>query len=177
MQSPTRIETRIRPMIETDLSQVLDIDQRSFSLPWPENAFRFELLENPNSYCWVADADGCLVGHLVCWLIVDEIHIATLAVDPDFRGQGISKELVAAGLIALIPKDAVLATLEVRAGNLAAQNLYRYFGFEIVGRRLRYYRDNGEDALLMTVSGLGPAYLAWMQAGMPEPWPVKAASS
>lgn len=160
----------IRRMQVDDLPQVQAIDRISFSTPWPKNAYRYELLENPNGHCWVAEMDNKIAGLLVCWLVVDEGHIATIAVHPDQRGLGISKKLVITGLADLISKGAVSATLEVRAGNLVAQNLYRYFGFEEVGLRKRYYKDTNEDALLMTVKPLGPDYLAWLNAGAEIPW-------
>ena len=55
------------------------------------------------------------------------------------------------------------STLEVRASNLVAQKLYEKFSYHVVGQRPRYYRDNNEDAILMTVKGLGPAYLQWLE--------------
>jgi ribosomal-protein-alanine N-acetyltransferase len=162
--------TTIRPMRVDDLPQVQAVDEISFSTPWPKNAYRFELLENLNGYCWVAEAGNRIVGLMVCWLIIDEMHIATIAVHPDCRGQGIGKQLVMTGLKALIEHGALSATLEVRAGNFAAQNLYRHFGFEQVGLRKRYYQDNGEDALLMTAEPLGAEYLAWLNSGAECSW-------
>ncbi len=107
---------------------------------------------------------------MVCWLVVDEVHISTIAVHPDYRGLSISKKMVVAGLKELIPKGALMATLEVRAGNLVAQNLYRYFGFNEVGLRKRYYKDTHENALIMTVGPLGSDYLAWLDSGAENPW-------
>lgn len=170
MPKPTTVHITVRPMRIDDLAQVQAIDEISFSTPWPKNAYRFELLENPNGYCWVVEADDRLAGMIVCWLIVDEVHIATIAVSPDYRGLGIGKGLVITGLRHLIPKGALSATLEVRAGNFVAQNLYRHFGFEVVGERKRYYQDNKEDALLMTVTPLGSDYLAWLDTGAEMPW-------
>ncbi len=157
----------IRSMQVEDLSAVREIDQLSFSLPWPESAFAYELHENPDSLLWVAaanDSNGAavIVGMIVVWLIVDETHIATIAVHPDYRGQGISKALMKAALTETVRRGFSIATLEVRANNKTAQNLYRRFGFEIVGGRPRYYRDNNEDALIMTVKGLDLLYLEWM---------------
>lgn len=164
------MKTNIRRMRVDDLPQVQAIDEISFSTPWPKNAYRYELLENPNGHCWVAEADGKIAGLLVCWLVVDEGHIATIAVHPAQRGKDISKALVITGLADLISKSAVSVTLEVRAGNLVAQNLYRYFGFEEVGLRKRYYKDTNEDALLMTVQPLGPDYIEWLNGGAEIPW-------
>jgi ribosomal-protein-alanine N-acetyltransferase len=78
--------------------------------------------------------------------------------------------MVLTGLKALIQHGALSATLEVRAGNLVAQNLYRHFGFKQVGLRKRYYKDNGENAILMTVEPLGLDYLTWLNAGAEQPW-------
>jgi len=88
--------------------------------------------------------------------------IANVAVHPDFRGLGLSKKLLALGLRTALLRGAIESTLEVRAGNLVAQKLYEQFSYHVVAQRPRYYRDNNEDALLMTVKGLGPAYLQWL---------------
>lgn len=146
----------IRPMQIKDIEAVQEIDRLSFSAPWPAGAFRFELLENEQSLVWVAEqggkeADLQVVGSLVIWLILDEAHIATVAVHPDYRQGGIGKFLLARGLLEAMGRETDQATLEVRSSNLAAQALYRGFGFQVVGRRARYYRDNREDALIMTV--------------------------
>jgi len=144
----------IRKMTLDDIEQVIAIDRVSFSLPWPERSFRFELTDNPASRCWVADVDGKIVGMIVVWLIVDEVHVATIATHPDFRRQGIAKNLLSHALQHLSNEGAQSSFLEVRASNLAAQELYRKFGYEESGVRRRYYRDNDEDALLMTLESL-----------------------
>ncbi|MFN2232687.1 MAG: ribosomal protein S18-alanine N-acetyltransferase [Anaerolineales bacterium] len=163
------MESNIRRMRIEDLPQVQSIEELSFPTPWSPNAFRFELLENPNSHCWVAEFGELLAGFIVCWLIVDEMHIASIAVHPKFRGKGISKKLIIMGLRELISKGAISATLEVRAGNTKAQYLYRYFGFEEVGLRKAYYKDTHEDALLMTVEPLDSEYLDWLNSGALDP--------
>jgi ribosomal-protein-alanine N-acetyltransferase len=164
------MESNIRRMRIEDILQVLSIEELSFPTPWSLNAFRFELLENPNSHCWVAESGNILAGFIVCWLIVDEMHIASIAVHPKFRGKGISKKLIITGLRKLISKGARSATLEVRVGNIKAQYLYRYFGFEEVGLRKAYYKDTKEDALLMTVEPLDSDYLTWLNYGALNPW-------
>jgi ribosomal-protein-alanine N-acetyltransferase len=87
-------------------------------------------------------------------MIVDEAHIATVATHPGYRQQGIASQLLVAALKSAYAEGARSALLEVRAGNQAAQEMYRKFGFEVVGRRERYYKDNQEDAVLMTLSRL-----------------------
>jgi len=144
----------IRKMTLDDIEQVIAIDRVSFSLPWPERSFRFELTDNPASRCWVAEVDGKIVGMIVVWLIVDEVHVATIATHPEFRRQGIAKTLLSYALQHMSTEGAQSSFLEVRASNLAAQDLYRKFGFEESGVRRRYYRDNDEDAILMTLSAI-----------------------
>ncbi len=149
----------IRPMQLDDIAQVHAIDKLSFSLPWSERSFRFELTENESASAWVAetglpDESRSVVGMIVIWLVVDEAHIGTIAVHPDFRGRGIGRRLLAASLLEMGKKGALQAFLEVRRSNLPAQALYRRFGFVVVGIRPRYYRDNNEDALLMTLKQL-----------------------
>jgi ribosomal-protein-alanine N-acetyltransferase len=160
----------IRPMRQVDLSQVVTIDHMSFSMPWPESAFHYELNENQQSLLWVAevsnsDGTGTIVGAIVVWLILDEAHIATIAVHPDHREKGIGSKLLETALIESIHLGMHQATLEVRAGNFAAQAMYRKFGFEVVGERRRYYRDNNEDALIMTLKNLDHVeYKTWLLA-------------
>jgi ribosomal-protein-alanine N-acetyltransferase len=161
---------RIRSMRLEDLPAVLAIDRLSFPLPWPESSFRYELLENPRSLLRVAeiqqmDEDWQVIGEIVVWLILDEAHIATIAVHPDFRGIGIAKVLLANVLAESIQKGIRQATLEVRDSNLIARKLYQRFGFQLVGSRPHYYKDNDEDALLMTVSGLNDHTLKWLESG------------
>jgi ribosomal-protein-alanine N-acetyltransferase len=167
----------VRRMREEDIEQVVLLDQMSFSLPWPPSAYRNEL-NNPGGRTWVADrllteplvysaspgsplkelihhtGETAVVGMLVLWLILDEAHIASVAVHPQMRHFGIGRKLLRTALLDASGAGAVSALLEVRAGNLAAQNLYLEFGFEVVGRRARYYKDNSEDALLMTLKHL-----------------------
>ena len=144
----------IRKMVEADIPMVVALDQMSFSLPWPERSFRFEVTDNPASRCWVAEVDGQIAGMIVAWLFVDEVHIATLATHRDFRRQGIAQKLLTHTLRYTYDEGAVSSFLEVRESNLAAQEMYRKFGYEKTGRRKRYYKDNDEDAILMTLENL-----------------------
>ncbi len=139
----------IRAMNATDLAAVNELDSISFNLPWPPKAFEVELA-NPGAQCWVAEADGKLAGALVFWRVLDEAELATLAVHPSFRRRGIARKLLQTAMDAAYADGARIYHLEVRVGNEAAQKLYQTFGFEAVGRRPKYYKDNGEDAVLMT---------------------------
>lgn len=145
----------IRKMTLDDVGVVAEIDRLSFSLPWPERSFGYEVTGNPMARCWVAETeDKRIAAMLVLWLILDEAHVATIATHPDFRRQGIGAEILTVALKDAAEAGATHALLEVRATNEAAQTMYRKFGFEIVGRRPKYYKDNGEDAILMTLHKL-----------------------
>jgi ribosomal-protein-alanine N-acetyltransferase len=144
----------IRKMTLEDVPAVVALDQVSFSLPWPERSFRFELTDNQASRCWVAEVDGRVVGMIVGWMLVDEVHIATIATHPDYRRQGIGSKLLLHTLLKSMEEGAQSSFLEVRESNVSAQEMYLKFGYEKMGRRKRYYRDNDEDAILMYLQSL-----------------------
>jgi [ribosomal protein S18]-alanine N-acetyltransferase len=105
-------------------------------------------LEPPPSPALEAELRS-IVGYAGLWLMTDEAHITTIAVDPDFQGNGIGELL----LVALIDRSRQIGarwlTLEVRVSNDVAQRLYEKYTFKEMGIRRRYYSDNGEDALVM----------------------------
>jgi len=154
-------DIRIRGMTLDDLPAVLSIDQQSFPIPWSERTYRFELTQNEASHLLVAESaavhNPIVIGYIGYWLIIDEIHISTLAVSPGFRRKGVGDMLLSAALERGQRAGAVLATLEVRKSNHNAIKLYQKYGFQSVGERKAYYRDNQEDALIMTVEPIGLA--------------------
>jgi len=97
---------------------------------------------------------------VIVWLILDEAHIGTLAVHPEYRGRSIARRLLAKVLLEATRLGATHALLEVRASNHDALHLYNKCGFAVVGVRKGYYQDAGEDALLMTLNPLVPEILA-----------------
>ncbi|HVA23879.1 MAG TPA: ribosomal protein S18-alanine N-acetyltransferase [Chloroflexota bacterium] len=101
-----------------------------------------------------------LYGYAGLWLMVDEAHITTIAIRPEFRGKGLG-ELVLCGLVdTALEVSARILTLEVRVSNTVAQNLYLKYGFKQSGLRRRYYSDNNEDALIMTAENIhAPVFL------------------
>ena len=140
-----------------DVDPVQEIDQVSFTLPWPRRSFQFELTENPASRSWVAvahldDGKQRVAGMLVLWHIIDEAHIGTIAIHPEFRRMGVGRRLLGKALLESIREGTVTFYLEVRITNHAAQAMYAQFGFVVDGMRARYYRDTNEDALLMTLT-------------------------
>lgn len=149
--------TVVRPMGEKDLPRVYEIDVLSSGLPWTERSYRFELTQNPNARLWVAEtvSEGIepqVVAFLIIWIIVDETHIANVAVHPDYRRRGIGLKLLKTGVESSWQEEAQIAYLEVRRGNQGAQALYRKMGFIEVGIRRHYYHDTHEDAILMNLT-------------------------
>jgi ribosomal-protein-alanine N-acetyltransferase len=153
-----------RPMTVEDVDQVFEIDVKSFSLPWSSRSFRYEVTENQTSHPWVAcvprwhEAAGPsrVVGMVVIWLVIDEAHVGTFATHPEYRRQGIGQRLLAHGLLDVYQHGARMVFLEVRRANLSAQALYQKFGFVLEGVRPKYYIDNGDDALMLTLRELNP---------------------
>ena len=106
-----------------------------------------------------------MVGFAGLWVMVDEAHVTTFAVDPRWRRRGVGERLLLGLLDIAVARRAREATLEVRLSNVPARRLYEKFGFRPVGIRPRYYSDNGEDALIMTTEPLDtPALQARLAA-------------
>jgi ribosomal-protein-alanine N-acetyltransferase len=143
-------------MRSSDVRQVMPIEKASFPAPWPASAYRYELNKNDLSNYLVlrtqgdAGAGARVVAYGGFWLIVDEGHISTLAVDPAWRGRSLGEWMLVILVETAILRGAGEVTLEVRASNHVAQALYRKYGFVQVGLRRGYYHDNHEDALIMT---------------------------
>jgi ribosomal-protein-alanine N-acetyltransferase len=159
-----------------DVPRVMEIERRSFSLPWSSNTYRHELLENANGHYYVLQRrtpernsqrrgwlarltrprapDASIVGYGGFWCIADEAHISTIAVEPEWRGRGLGEYLLASLIEQAIALGARQVTLEVRESNRVAQSLYRKYGFRVTGHRPRYYQDNQENALIMGVDGV-----------------------
>lgn len=144
----------LSPLTVDDLDDVAAIERVSFAAPWPTSAYATELTTNRLARYVGARVDGVLVGFGGIWLMVDEAHVTTMAVLPEHRRSGIATIILLELLQEARRGGARVATLDVRVSNADAQRLYRAFGFEEVGRRIRYYDDNGEDALVMTTAEL-----------------------
>lgn len=178
----------MRPMHLEDIPQVVQVDRASFPVPWSTQTYKFEIANRTTSHLVVlearnhemikpgglravwqrlrgaAPAAGPVIGYGGCWLIAGEAHISTIAVHPDFRGQGLGELLLAGMLLRAIKLEGEYSVLEVRASNATAQALYYKYGYKVTGRRRGYYRDNGEDAFLMEVRPLDKAYYERLQA-------------
>jgi ribosomal-protein-alanine N-acetyltransferase len=132
-----------------DLPAVGAIERVAFEPGWPATLEK-ELRNNGAARYVVVEEDGEAVAFGGLWLQFDQAHIVTVAVDPGRRRRGFGR-LVVHGLLEVAASLGMRdATLEVRESNAAARALYRAYGFYEVGKRVRYYADNGEDAVIMT---------------------------
>lgn len=149
----------ITPMTLADVEFVAEIEQRSFSAPWSAGTFRHELEHNGRSVYWVLrpaqpqrDADlPPILAYGGYWLLDHEAHIMTIATHPEWRRHQLGEWMLLEMLTRARASGVQQATLEVRASNRVAISLYHKTGFVEVGLRKRYYRDNNEDALLLTL--------------------------
>ena len=149
-------------MTEHDLLEVVEIEDLSGLSPWGWDAYHKELQSAEEDVIMLVARIGAtgsnapegpaIAGFVVSRLVADELHVNNVAVRSEFRRQGIAIQLLEAALIWGRRKRARLALLEVRAGNTRAQGLYARCGFQVTGRRLRYYSRPVEDALLMALS-------------------------
>lgn len=140
---------RVRQMELRDLEAVLAVERRSFTTPWSRKAFEQELQDNPAAHYFVLESAPKIIGYFGMWRILDEGHITNIAIDPDYRGKGYSHLLLQEVFDRMEAEGVRYFTLEVRASNQVAIHLYERYGFERAGVRKGYYRDTGEDALLM----------------------------
>lgn len=149
----------LEPMTEHDLLEVVEIEEISNLSPWGWDAYHLELQCGSASLMLVAKLPApvnsgpkSIVGFIVARQMADEIHVNNVAVRPEYRRLRIGEKLLRAVLRWGREQGSAQAVLEVRAENIAAQKLYEACGFEVVGRRRRYYKAPVEDALLMSVS-------------------------
>ncbi len=154
----------IVPMTPQDMERVIEIENLSYPSPWPESAFLAELAKGEVCYYRVAKFDGKIIGYCGVWVLIDEGHITTLAVHPDFRRLGIASYLLFNVFDEAVRRKLCTITLEVRISNAAAKNMYRKFGFSQAGFRRGYYLDNNEDAEIWTSQDLRePSYVQFME--------------
>jgi [ribosomal protein S18]-alanine N-acetyltransferase len=144
----------IGPMTLADVEAAHEIERLSFATPWPAHAFEQELRGNRLARYLAAHAGDELVGFAGLWMMVDDAHVTTLSVHPDWRRRGVGRRLLLEMAELARAIGAWRITLEVRPSNAGARALYAEFGFVVAGRRAGYYSDDGEDALIMTTPDL-----------------------
>ena len=139
---------RIVKMQPEHVAAVAEMERQCFSDPWSEKSVASEL-DSPLSLWLIAEADGVVVGYVGSQTVLDSADMMNLAVSQDFRRQGIGEQLVNSLTEALAEKGVKTLLLEVRISNEPAKQLYQKLGFEIVGKRPRYYEKPREDALIL----------------------------
>lgn len=153
----------LRAMTPDDLDAVQAIDRLSFPTPTKTAVFSYEITQNRLAHYTCLLRGGEVVGFAGCWVMGDEMHVSTIATHPAQRRRGLGELLLLDLLLAAYAQPVTLVTLEVRRSNAAAQALYRKYKFDVVGERPRYYRDTGEDALIMTRTPLDAPYYQFLR--------------
>jgi ribosomal-protein-alanine N-acetyltransferase len=141
----------IRELKEDDIEEILDIEKRSFISPWTKRLFE-ETLSSPISTNFVLKKGNTILGYIIMYSVGNEVHILNIAVHPDYRKKGYGSKLVTHVLTHFRGSDVVEFFLEVREGNSRAINLYKKYGFEVIGKRKKYYMETNEDALVMQLT-------------------------
>ena len=138
----------ITKMCECHVAQVAELEKICFSDPWSEKSVASEL-NNPLALWLVAEENDRVAGYIGSQTVVGESDMMNVAVHPDFRRKGLAEELVVSLVEELKKLESHCLTLEVRASNEPAKQLYEKLGFQQVGCRKNYYRNPKEDALIL----------------------------
>lgn len=139
---------QLRSMKAQDLEQVEQLEQACFSEPWSLGMLKDGLSSQWDTF-FVAEYQGRLCGYAVLRVLAGEGEIQRIAVFPDYRRLGVGRKLMEAMILFSSEQGAGDVALEVRAGNVAAINLYKSYGFVEEGLRKGYYRNPEEDAVIM----------------------------
>jgi ribosomal-protein-alanine N-acetyltransferase len=142
-------EVSIRPMLESDVPEVVRIERASYAFPWTEGIFRDCL--RVNYFCRVVALGSGLAGHGVMSVGAAEAHLLNICVEEAYRCRGIGGRLLKHLLRAAALAGAAEAFLEARPSNLSAIRLYQSLGFRQIGVRRGYYQAIGgrEDAIVL----------------------------
>ena len=146
------MDIEITTMTETHLGAIMEIERSSFVAPWSKNLFCHELL-TPVSRSFVAlvrEADmQNVAGYMCSWIVHEECNILKVACHPQYRRQGVGRQLLHYGLQDACSMGARIASLEVRPSNTGALLFYAACGFIRTGVRRGYYQETREDAVIM----------------------------
>ena len=145
---------RYRPVLEADLPRIMEIERAGFRHPWSEKLLRNELANSWSVLLAAVEGEGSaerMLGYLIFWVVHDEIHVLNVATAPEDRRRGVGRALLEQAARHGLGKGCRLVTLEVRRSNDAALGLYRALGYRQVGIRPRYYAEENEDAIVMTL--------------------------
>jgi len=141
-----------------DLRDVETLQRSAFTNPWAADSLRWELASTDVARLYLMRDEGeRLVAYCACWLILDELHINSLAVAEACRRRGLARQLLRHVFSDAVAAGALTATLEVRQSNSAARALYEALGFRVEGVRRDYYQVPREDALILWHRALADA--------------------
>ena len=140
----------IQAIAREHLDAVAEIEELSFSCPWPRESLEFLLTEQATGLG--AIEDGRLLGYVGMICVLDEGQIVNVATHPDSRRRGVGRALMSAIEQLAVEKGIVFLSLEVRESNIAARSLYTSLGWEECGKRKNFYSKPTEDACVMTKS-------------------------
>jgi len=151
----------IKPLIPSQVSEILALDQLCLGGLWTAEAYLREI-DSPNSTLIILqlrddqfESDEVQIIGMGClWSIVEEAHITLLGIHPDYRRQGLGQLLLFTLLEDAIARQLKWATLEVNENNIAAIELYQKLGFQVAGKRKGYYQPAGDDALVLWLKGI-----------------------
>lgn len=149
------LEPDVRPMRDSDLDVVIEIERASFSTPWSRTSFR-NLMARDDADLWVAEVESAVRAYAVVWYVAREAELGNLAVARRWRRRGLGRWLLDWALGSAAERGTERIFLEVRESNHEAQRLYKQRGFVQVGVRRRYYRAPSEDAWVMCRELGGP---------------------
>lgn len=154
------LEVTIESISVEQIESILILDLLCFGGLWSIDSYRRELTNDHSHFLGISldqshqrETSG-LIGFGCFWSILDEAHITLLGIHPHYQRQGLGKLLLSALLDRARSIEMARATLEVRASNQSAIDLYEKYGFQTVGRRKKYYQDNDEDGVIMWRGGL-----------------------
>jgi len=140
----------IKNLSNAHLDEIMQIEALSYGEHhWSRDSFVSEIKSPISQYLCALNEQGKTMGYMGMWKVIDEAHITTLAIHPDYRNKGVAQALVISSVENCLEAKIKYITLEVRKSNNAAISLYEKFGFKSLGVRKNYYQDNGEDALIM----------------------------
>ena len=152
--APEGDRLEIVPMAASDIAAVTNIEKASFSTVWPSDAFYNELSSNKLAHYFVGRLGERVVAYGGIWVILEDSHVTTIAVDPAYRGRRFGEVMLLRLIDEALERGAAWMTLEVRESNTVAQHLYRKYGFTTVTMRRGYYSDDNESALVMWAGNL-----------------------
>jgi ribosomal-protein-alanine N-acetyltransferase len=157
-KSPPVPGCKIVPMRMDHVDPILTIEQESFPVPWSRAAFEHDLTANDLAHYWTLFRDEEMIGYSGIWLLDRIAHLTTICIQRRHRRLGLGRWFLLETMRMGAELGAERFTLEVRESNRIAIDLYESVGYRVVGRRKNYYREIGEDALVMWTGG--PPYEA-----------------